>query len=230
MKDYAVADSAAGRYPGPAEEFHIAEVLRPHGVKGAFHVNLFAGEADRLKELEHFDLVDPADDAHRLSVTVRPEDSRPHARILAVDAWTTPEEVRAHHHWLIAIPRSEAQELQENEYYLLDLVGLEVQLPSGQIIGRVTDVNSQTAQPILVIGAAGAEDFYLPAVREMISWVSLEEGLLVIDPTPGLIELYRLDIKLEVVDKQRNMQGDEPETNASVAEITPDHDEDSEDT
>jgi 16S rRNA processing protein RimM len=76
----------------------------------------------------------------------------------------------------------------EDEFYLADLVGLEVVHLDGRPLGRVRAVQNFGAGDILEIDPPeGGASFYLPFTRAAVPEVKLTEGRIIADP-PGELE------------------------------------------
>ncbi|MEZ4501280.1 MAG: ribosome maturation factor RimM [Dehalococcoidia bacterium] len=86
---------------------------------------------------------------------------------------------------LIEIPESELPDLPEGEYYVHDLVGLEVRDSSGAI-GRLKEVLRTGANDVYVIERPPAKDLLLPAIPDVILEVDLEGGRMTVEVLPGL--------------------------------------------
>jgi 16S rRNA processing protein RimM len=79
----------------------------------------------------------------------------------------------------VALERSE---LDEDEFFTEDLIGLKVVSTEGLELGVVEDVMESPAHDILVVG-----DSLIPAVKEFVTDVDLDNGVLTIKTIPGLI-------------------------------------------
>ena len=80
-------------------------------------------------------------------------------------------------------------QLEEGEFHLLDLVGLEARLsPDGAAIGNVTDLISG-GNDLLEITTADGRKLLIPFVKAIVPEVQLEKGWLLLTPPPGLLEL-----------------------------------------
>ncbi len=72
---------------------------------------------------------------------------------------------------------------EEDEYYLVDLIGLRAESPEGAFLGRVAAVQNFGAGDLLDIeGEAGASRYFLPFTREVVLEVRLSEGRLIARP------------------------------------------------
>ena len=80
-------------------------------------------------------------------------------------------------------------QLEEGEFHLLDLVGLEARLsPDGAAIGNVTDLISG-GNDLLELTTATGRKVLIPFVDAIVPEVHLDHGWLLLTPPPGLLEL-----------------------------------------
>lgn len=73
--------------------------------------------------------------------------------------------------------------LQEDEYYASDLIGLLALDDRGQVYGRVASVIHPHNLDILIVKGQCGEEFLIPLISTYIHKISLEEGVLVFDPS-----------------------------------------------
>ena len=86
------------------------------------------------------------------------------------------------------IPASELTPLQEDQFYLHDVVGLRVQHVNGQPLGIVADVLSTGANDIFVVRDEQGKEVLLPVVKSFVKQIDLAQGLILVDPIPGLFD------------------------------------------
>ena len=80
-------------------------------------------------------------------------------------------------------------ELEEGEFHLLDLVGLEARLScEAEAIGTVTDLISG-GNDLLEITRPDGRKLLVPFVEAIVPDVHLQEGWILLTPPPGLLEL-----------------------------------------
>jgi len=90
---------------------------------------------------------------------------------------------------LIQIPESQLMPLPKGHYYLFQIVGLAVYLETGQYLGRVRDVLRTGSNDVYQVVDDNQHEFLVPALREVVAQINLEEQKMVIRPMPGLLEL-----------------------------------------
>jgi 16S rRNA processing protein RimM len=78
--------------------------------------------------------------------------------------------------------------LEENEFFLHELVGFEVLRGEDERVGEVVEVYELGDQLLLGV-EVGGEEKLLPFNRELVRAVDREDGQIHIDPPPGLLEL-----------------------------------------
>jgi 16S rRNA processing protein RimM len=78
----------------------------------------------------------------------------------------------------LAVPRSALAPTGEDEYYVFQLVGLEVREEGGEALGRVTDVAPGVANDVLELDSGRA----LPMVGECVLSVDLDNGVIMVAP------------------------------------------------
>lgn len=87
------------------------------------------------------------------------------------------------------VTRANAVKLNKDEYFIADLIGLSVTSDEGELLGEIIDVLQTGANDVYVIHKEGAEDLLLPAIRDCVKKVDIEEGDMEVHLLPGLREL-----------------------------------------
>jgi len=92
----------------------------------------------------------------------------------------TREEAEAARGLKLYIPRAVLPEPEDaDEFYIADLVGLEVVSPDGERLGRVRSVRDFGAGDLLEIEPVAGESWWLPFTREAVPEVSIAERRIV---------------------------------------------------
>lgn len=89
----------------------------------------------------------------------------------------------------ILIDRKDAEELQDDEYFIDDLIGLSVFSDDGRDLGRLKEVYETGANDVFVIEKANRKDLLIPATKECIRSVDLDAGSMTVHLLPGLEDL-----------------------------------------
>ena len=85
------------------------------------------------------------------------------------------------------VTRENAIKLDKNEYFVADLIGLDVVDEDKDIRGRLTDVMPTGANDVYVIGLEDGGELLLPAIKQCILDVDVEAGFMKVHVLEGLI-------------------------------------------
>ncbi|MBQ2846383.1 MAG: 16S rRNA processing protein RimM, partial [Firmicutes bacterium] len=86
------------------------------------------------------------------------------------------------------IDRENARELGEDEYFVPDLIGLQVKDEAGENIGELCDVIQNSAQDVYEIKMPDGKTFMIPAVGEFILKVDMDNREMVVRLIEGMID------------------------------------------
>lgn len=85
------------------------------------------------------------------------------------------------------VTREHAVALEEDEYFIADIIGMEVCTEDGNIFGTLKDVIETGANDVYVIENAEHGEVLVPAIKECIRSVDIEKGQMMIHLMDGLI-------------------------------------------
>ena len=77
------------------------------------------------------------------------------------------------------VPRAALPVLDEDEFYLADLIGLSAVTPAGEPLGRIKSVQNFGAGDLLEIAPDEGPTWWLPFTREAVPDVRIAEGVVV---------------------------------------------------
>lgn len=85
------------------------------------------------------------------------------------------------------VTRENAVELGENEYFIADLIGMEVYEEDGSRLGELTDVLQTGANDVYTVKMAGGREVLIPAIRQCILEVDVEAARMTVHLLEGLL-------------------------------------------
>jgi len=162
----------------------VGEVAAPFSRFGEVKVNLETDFPNRFARLAQVCLRPKTGEARLFDV----EKARLHKgqvllKLRGIDSINDAETLR---NYKVQVRSNEAVPLQTNEFYIHDLLGCEVALPDGQILGIITNVLRGNSNDVYVIGQ-GKDEILLPAIRDVVQSVNIVAKKIVVTPTPGLM-------------------------------------------
>ena len=164
--------------------FRVGVIANTHGIRG--EVKIFP-TTDDVKRFDY--LKEAYIDAGKEKIKVEVSNVRYFKNLVIVkfkgiDNINDIEMYKKRELW---IPREEAQELEEDEYYIADLIGMDVVLEDGSKFGTLKDVMETGANDVYVVEDDKGEEILLPAIRECILDVDVEKNVMTIHLMKGLI-------------------------------------------
>ncbi len=162
----------------------VGVITTTHGVRGEVKVFPTTDNAERFLELEYV-LLDTGRELRRLDIkNVRFFKNLVILKFDGIDNINDIEKYKGKDLW---IPREEAQELGEDEYYIADLQGLNVVLEDGTEFGTLRDVMETGANDVYIIDSNEHGEVLLPAIKECILDVDLEKNTMTVHLMKGLL-------------------------------------------
>jgi 16S rRNA processing protein RimM len=160
------------------------QIVRAHGINGAMVVNHFCDSSEIFESLKFVYLKEGNE--YKKTKVLR---SVPYKSgvLVTLEGITTPEQVVTLRMKYLYADRDDIA-TGENDFFIVDLIGLDVKdAKTGQLYGKLKDVINQGAQDIYVIERENAPDGYIPAIKEFVTEISLDNGIL-ITPIEGLLD------------------------------------------
>jgi 16S rRNA processing protein RimM len=150
----------------------LAEIARPHGVKGELRLRLFNKTSDTLLGLDEVLVRLPDGVEHEVSVErARRADDAILMKLHSVDDRDRAEELRGA---LICVRRRDFDEADEDEFYAVDVVGAEVRVGSERI-GTVSEILTYPSVEVMLVKADDLKgDWEIPLTEMYIARIDVE--------------------------------------------------------
>ena len=165
----------------------VARVAKPRGVKGEVACDLLTDFPERFDWLEELIAVFPGGRRERLKL----EGHWLHGDrvVVKLGGFDSPEEAAALAGCELAVPESEAVELEEGEYYDWQLEGCRVETVEGREVGTVREVlHTGGEAPVLIILDERNRENLVPLAESICVEIDVDRKLIRVDAPEGLIE------------------------------------------
>ncbi|MGC8667190.1 MAG: ribosome maturation factor RimM [Chthonomonadales bacterium] len=158
----------------------IGTIIAPFGRAGEVRIRYDTDFPERFARLTQVCLRNTQGVARLFAVeSVRPHKAGAVLKLEGLESINQAEEWRGAR---IQVMRTQAEPLGTDEYYVADLVGMEVVTASGRRLGVLEEVLPYPAQDLFRIG-----EILIPAVKEFIREVNLTDRRIVVAPPQGLL-------------------------------------------
>ena len=170
-------------------ELIVGRVAKAHGVTGELVVDVRTDDPElrfapgailRAKASDHRE-------RNYVVAAVRPHGNR---LLLRLEGGSGRDAADAMRGSLFVIDSEDLPPINEPDtFYDHQLEGLLVRTTAGRDIGTVTEVLHTAAGELLAVDRADADELLVPFVSAIVTSVSLDSGIVEIDPPEGLLEL-----------------------------------------
>ena len=168
------------------KRFQVGVITTPHGLRGEVKVYPTTDDPWRFKILKELILKEKRGER---VLKVRSVKFFKQFVILGFEGLNRIEDVESLRQCPLLVERKDAVPLEEDEYYIADLIGLSVRTEDGREVGTLKEVLETGANDVYVVGREGQKDRLLPAISQCILDVQPEEGFITVHIMEGLEDL-----------------------------------------
>ena len=166
------------------EYFEIGQIVNTNGLKGVLKINPFTDDITRFNELKKVYISINKKLKEFEIETVRYAKNMVFLKLKGID---TVEEAENYRNLYIQINRENAAELEENSYYIADLIDCEVITDEQVNLGKIVDVFPTGSNDVYVVKDDMGKQVLLPAIKEVIKKVDVESKTVIVHLLKGLI-------------------------------------------
>jgi 16S rRNA processing protein RimM len=177
----------SGASPGAPELRYlvIAQVVRPHGLRGHVRCKIITEHPERFADLRRVTIGDPPR-VYRVRSAQLEGDAHAGTVLLGLVGVNTPEQAEALRGALVTVPERDAVPLGPGEYYTHQIIGLNVITDAGEALGTVVEVLSTGANDVFVVRGPRGE-VLLPAIQPVVREIDVAGGRMVVTLIEGLL-------------------------------------------
>lgn len=167
------------------ELISIAKILNFHGIKGEAKLGFSKGREKQIQLLKKV-FVKKNDEYKELTVsTVR---FHKQFAIVKFKEFITVNDVEEYKGCDLYLSKVEIEENLDNDEYLIsDLIGMDVYDEDGSCIGVITAIGENLANDLLSVKDANGKEHLVPFVKEIVPVVDLKGRKIVVNNIAGLI-------------------------------------------
>lgn len=157
------------------ELLSVGQISKPHGVRGEVKVISLTDSLERFRELDRVYI--EGEEKRIISVKLQTDRA-----ILKIEGIDTVEEADKLRNKYLEVTRNEAMQLDEDSYYIADLIQCMVYDTKGNKIGPVYDVIETGSNDVYWVKGEGIKEVLIPALKSIVVSVDIEENKIVIKP------------------------------------------------
>lgn len=164
----------------------VGVIASTHGLKGEVKVFPTTDDPKRFRKLKKV-ILDTKKEQKPLTITqVRYFKNQV---ILKFQEFQDINEIEKYRGCDLLVSREDAVPLGENENFITDLIGMEVETEEGESLGRLVDVLQTGANDVYVVETREEKELLLPAIPSCILQVDVEGQRMKVHLLEGLLDL-----------------------------------------
>lgn len=162
------------------DKIKVGKIINTHGLKGELKVLALTDDENRFNDLNEIYI-----ENNKYNIeNVRYNKNFP---MIKLKNYSDINDVLKFKDKYIYISEDDLVELEEDSYFIFQIKGLKVFTVDGLEVGIVKDVLTPGANDVYVVKGKD-KDHLIPAVKEFIEKIDLENGKIIIKPIEGLLE------------------------------------------
>ena len=163
--------------------YQVGAITQTHGVRGEVKVFPLTDDVMRFKNMKDLIL-----DTGREQITLEVTSARPQKNlvILKFKGYDSINDVEKYKGAKLYVTKENRVACDEDEYFIADLIGLTVVTDDGSVLGTLTDVLQTGANDVYVVHLEAGKEVLIPAIKDCIKEVDVENGKMVVHLLKGL--------------------------------------------
>jgi 16S rRNA processing protein RimM len=164
----------------------VGKITGTHGIKGLLKVYSFSGNLQSLQNAKT--VVFRSKGSALREYAIRSVSAHAGGFILALEEFSDINQVLFLVGSELCLNQSQLPELEDDEYYWRDLIGLAVFTDQGLELGKIVDIFETGSSDIYVVRGTSKE-YLIPAIADVIAGVDILGRRMTITPLDGLLDL-----------------------------------------
>ena len=166
------------------EKLEIGQIVNTFGIKGFVKVYPYVNDIKRFDDLDTVYVKLKKQESKLEIEEVKYQKNMVLIKFKGIETVEQAERLRNSY---LEIDRAQAIPLEKDEYFIADLLGLDVYQDTGEKLGILDDIYNSGAQDIYVVKNELGKQFLLPYIDEVVKDIDLENGKIVVHIIDGLI-------------------------------------------
>lgn len=164
--------------------FRIGQIVNTQGLKGEVRVYPYVDDINRFDDLKSFYLDKNFNKEYEVQ-RVRYKGNMVIMKIKGIDSVELAEKIKTKN---LYISREDSVDLDEDEFFIADLIGIEVFTLGGEKVGILKDVLQYSANDVYVVKGDNDKEYLIPSTLKFVPKINIEEKKMIIDPIKGMLD------------------------------------------
>ncbi len=166
------------------EYIEIGQIVNTNGLKGVVKVNPFTDDIGKFEDLKYV-YIQLKNELKKVKIEqVRYNKNQVLLKLEGIDSI---EEAEKYRNFYLKTEKESQEDLGEDTYYIVDLIGLDVYTDKNEYLGKIEDVFPTGSNDVYVVKDNLGKQILIPAIADVVKEVDLKNKKMIINLIPGLI-------------------------------------------
>ena len=165
-------------------EMLVGIITQTHGIRGEVKVFPTTDDAGRFKKLKEV-IMDNG--RERLNLEIEGVKFFNQYAILKFKGYDSINDIEKYKSAKLYIKREQAVKLKKDEYFIADLIDMEVVTEDGEYFGKMKDVLTTGANDVYIVTREDGTEVLLPAIKQCVKEIDMERDRITAHIMDGLI-------------------------------------------
>lgn len=166
------------------EYFEIGQIVNTSGLKGVMKVKPFTDDITKFSNLNTIYILIKKDLKEFEIEQARFSKNMVFLKLKGID---TVEQAEDYRNLYLKIKRDKDEKLEEDSYYIVDILGCKVITDEGRTLGNIADVFSTGSNDVYVVKDELGKQVLLPAIKDVIKKVDIKNKVITVHLLEGLL-------------------------------------------
>ena len=166
------------------ERFEVGQIVNTFGIKGYVKIYPYVDDITRFDNLKKVHIKSKSKETELEIEEVKYQKNMVLVKFKGIETVEQAENLRNSY---VEIDRCDAIPLEEGQYFIADLLGLDVFLDTGEKLGVLEDIYNTGSSDIYVVKNELGKQFLLPYIDDVIKNIDLENEKITVHLIEGLI-------------------------------------------
>ena len=167
------------------KRLEIGQIVNTFGIKGEVKVKPFTDDIKRFDKLKKINIEQKNSKKEYEIENIKYHKDMVILKLKGIDQIEQAELLRNSY---LKIDRNEEEPLEENTYYIVDLLGLSVYTEEDVLLGILDDIYNTGSNDIYVVKDSLGKQTLLPAIQDVIKEIDIENQKIIVHVMKGLLD------------------------------------------
>lgn len=169
------------------EYLNVGKIVNTHGIRGEVRV-ISQTDFPELRYKKGAKLTLFQEGKQPLKLTIASHRKHKNFDLLTFEGYLTINDVEKFRDGILKVSEYDLTDLEENEYYYYEIIGLHVLDENGELLGTIKEILSPGANDVWVVQRKGKKDALIPYIDSVVKEIDLDANEVHVEIPEGLLD------------------------------------------